>query len=487
MKGLDLIKKLVIITISILVAAVAFFGVYGREKGVWLSKLKDYNYGMDFKGYRELRFVLDDSEETEKKYYVDDNGNIKGEVKEEDQSLTGDTEINLVDDSGNPIETDDINAKNESENSENKEDDPTSAYKIEARMVSPNPAEMRTQENYKKTKKIMQDRLEKTNGYEYHFRMDDETGDIVLEVPDDNDTVVIQESLMTTKGNFKIVDSENGLILLDSDSIESAQAYPFQNQVYLIVQYKGDAINKLNEISKTYVAQASTDNESEEADATGSTGTNSKNVDIMMDDTKLSTTYFGYEIKDGMLQLAMGQEAEDEEELLNSIKQVSALADTVAGESLPLEYKLSSDNYIKSKVTLDSKKNVKLFIAIMIVLASAVLIIKYNKNGLVLAAIGILYSGLLALSIRYTNVFITFNSVVTYLMCLILNYVLLFKIARKNRAEAIKEYYWMTIPVWCVGIVFTFAKAMDISSIGMVSFWGMFIQLITAGLTALFL
>ena len=67
-----------------------------------------------------------------------------------------------------------VNAANEeSENSENKEDDPTSAYKIEARKVSPNPAEIRTQENYKNTKRIMTDRLEKINGYlrlRFYFR-----------------------------------------------------------------------------------------------------------------------------------------------------------------------------------------------------------------------------------------------------------------------------------------------------------------------------
>ena len=40
----------------------------------------------------------------------------------------------------------------------------------------------------------------------------------------------------------------------------------------------------------------------------------------------------------------------------------------------------------------------------------------------------------------------------------------------------------MTIPVWIVGLVFTFAYGVAISSIGMVAFWGMFVQLVGIGI-----
>ena len=485
MKGLGLVKKLVVIVLAVLVSAVAFIGVYTRDKGVWTSKLKKYNYGMDFNGYRELRFVLDDSEATEKEYYVDDNGNIMGEVVKEEGSLTN-TEINLVDENGNPIETDDATADAEAD-----KDDPTSAYKKEKRMVSPNPAEVRTKENFEKTKRILQKRLEKLNGYEYNLRMDNETGDVTLEVPDDDDIIMIQESLMTTKGNFYITDAQNGLILIDSSEIESAQAYPYNNQVILLVQYKGESANKLNELSKKYVQTSGSDSESEDEEE--ESAASSLNVNVMIDDTKLATTYFGYEITDGLLQLSLGEETKNTEELMKSYNQVAALANTIQGETLPLEYKLSSDNYLKSEIDDGMKKIIKCAFAIAIALVSLVMIIKYKSRGVMAAALSCLYAATLTLVLRYTNVYVTVNAMITFVIALLLNYCLLFGILKHysddesgSYGKEIKDYYLKTIPVWVVGLVFTFASGMAISSIGMVAFWGMFVQLIFVGFTYVF-
>ena len=492
MKGLELIKRLVVIVLAVLIFAVAFLGVYAKEKGVWIAKLKGYNYGMDFSGYRELKFVLDDSEATEKEYYVDDNGNIMGEVASDESSLTS-SEINLVDEDGNPIETDDANADDES--AEDKEDDPTSAYKIEKRMVSPNPVEARTPANYENTKKIVQKRLEKINGYEYNIRVDNETGDIVLEVPDDEENILLQKSIMTTKGNLKIVDSQNGLILLDSDKIQSATAIQGPDsesgngyQMYVTIQYKKEAIETLREISTKYVKEETSEDED---DISSSEEEKIKTVKIMLDDTNLRETYFGDELKDGAISIPVGEAYTDYSKFEEVRNQVVAMANAINGESLPLEYELSSDTFIKSAITENTRRNIKIAFAIVVIAISAALIVRYKMRGLIAAALGITYAGALSLLIRYTNVYVTFNSACTYALAIVMNYYLLLKILEYSKndeikdhfARAIKEYYLMTIPVWIVGLIFTFAYGIAISSIGMVTFWGMFLQLVGIGIT----
>ena len=491
MKGLELIKRLVVIILAILIFAMAFLGIYAKDKGVWVAKLKGYNYGMDFNGYRELRYTLDDSEATEKEYYVDENGKIMGEVVTDNSSLTGNTEINLVDDAGNPIVTDDATG------ADKKEDDPTSAYKKEKRMVSPNPAEVRTPENYEKTKKILQKRLENLNGYEYNLRVDNETGDIVLEVPDNEDDILVQKSIVSTKGNLQIIDSQTGLVLLDSDKIQSATAVQGLDsetgnayQMYITIQYKKDAIETLREISTKYVKEE-TKAQDENAEAEeGSAEDNIKTVKIMLDGTALRETYFGDELKDGTISIPVGEASSDLATFEQTRNQVAAMASTITGESLPLEYKLVSDNFKKSDVTETTKKNIKMIFAIVVVAISAALIIKYKMNGAVAAALGLMYSGVISLIFRYTNVYVTLNSACTFGLVLCLNYYLLFKIlnysndgkGKESLARAIKEYYLMTIPVWIVGLVFTFAYGVAISSIGMVAFWGMFVQLVGIGI-----
>jgi len=500
LKGLELIKRLVVIILAILIFAMAFLGVYTKDKGVWVAKLKGYNYGMDFSGYRELRYTLNDSEATEKEYYVDENGKIMGEVVTDNSSPTGNTEINLVDDAGNPIVTDDATGAGKNE------DDPTSAYKKEKRMVSPNPAEVRTPENYEKTKKIIQKRMERLNGYEYNIRVDNETGDIVLEVPDNEDDILVQKSIMSTKGNLQIVDSQTGLILLDSDKIESATAVQGLDgqtgnayQMYVTIQYKKDAIETLREISTKYVKEetpTSGENADEntvsedETEEESSEESNIKSVKVLLDGTSLRETYFGDELKDGAISIPVGEATTDLSAFEKTRNQVAAMASTINGEPLPLEYELVSDNFKKSDVTEMTKRNIKMIFAIVVVAISAALIIKYKMSGAVAAALGLLYSGVISLIFRYTNVYITLNSACTFGLVLCLNYYLLFRILNNSKdgkgkeglAKAIKEYYLMTIPVWIVGLVFTFAYGVAISSIGMVAFWGMFVQLVGIGI-----
>ena len=80
-KVLKTIKIVTVTLLVVLLSIIAFCGTYAKQNNVWRSTLPEFNYGIELDGIRELRYILDASEE-EKEVYVDENGNIVGEVPE---------------------------------------------------------------------------------------------------------------------------------------------------------------------------------------------------------------------------------------------------------------------------------------------------------------------------------------------------------------------------------------------------------------------
>ncbi len=510
-KVLRVVKTLVVIVVCILVSFVAFGGVFQKDKGVWQSKLLEYTYGMDYKGYRELKFKLNDDSGSEKEYYIDDNGEIKGEVidkSENDGSLTN-GEIQLVDDDGNPITDDTVTASEENEgNEENAEEvdsnDPTSKYRKERRTIAANPDEVKTKENYNLAKKIVKQRFSKLNQYEYNIRLDEETGEMIVEVPDDN-FVIVEQSLVSTKGNFQMIDAQNGLVLMDNSMIKDAYMASYQNQGYLIIEFKKEYVDTLKDISNTYVEvteeteKTEESEESEESEEAGESEEDehdhtaeTKNVSIKIDNTTIvPATYFGEEISTGMLQLALGDAATSEESLAEIENEVNALAISISSENMPVEYVLSSDNLIKSEITNEDKVNIKIVATILVLIVSIILVLKYRFKGLMASLVGLFYIAVYTLMLRYTNVYITYTSSIVLGVLVMMNYMLFNKILKESKNEDntlyfernIKKYIFEMIPFAIVAIVFTFMPAITISSVGMVAFWGLIVQGFVLGLT----
>ena len=256
-KNLKRFKTLAVVLIVILISAIAFGGLYIQNQGVWKNILPKFSYGMELDGIRELRFILNTSEE-EKEVYVDKNGNYAGDVVSND-TTTSSPEIDLVDENGQPISSENTeNSDTPTESQEKKEDKTLEGYKIEKRVLKANEDADINITNFEKAKKIIQERLETLDLYEYNIRLDEVTGELVVEVPD-NDNVEIQESMIATKGKFEVVDHQNGLVLLDNSHIKNVSATYTNNdnnyQSYLIVQLNKEGTEKLKEISKTYVRQ----------------------------------------------------------------------------------------------------------------------------------------------------------------------------------------------------------------------------------------
>jgi len=474
-KSLKTIRTIAILLIVILISIIAFGGLYLKTNGIWVNALPEFNYGMELSGIRELRFVLDTTEE-EKQVYVDEEGNILGEVKEEANTISLDTEENTGEDTTTEnTENQNTTTDETTEVATPKEVDTQPQYAKETRVVKANNDEDINIENFEKTKKIIQDRLESISGYEYNIRLNTVTGELVVELPDD-DNIELEESLITTIGKFEIIDSQTGIILMDNSDLKSAEVLTSSTgsgyQAYLSLRFNDSGTEKIKNISTEYVATT---------DAAGTETT--KNITASLDGQDIITTYFGEEITNGQMQIPMGELITDYNQYLDYQNRITRIADIISSETMPLAYQLSSDNYIKSSITDNMKLIAEIVFAVIIVIVTIYMTIRFKfKKGFKKAIFDIGYIAILLLILRYTNVNITLNSLIAFIAVVAINYVFSIKLLSAGNdskavfANTMKELYLVIIPVCIIAIIFTFMSSLVISSIGMLLFWGLFIQ-----------
>ena len=384
------------------------------------------------------------------------------------------------------------------------------ARTIKLTLNSDNSDEVKTEENYKTAKEIIEKRLKKLGVEEYKVNVNNENGEITVQIPEDLNTDTIVSNL-TTVGKFEILDSETNDVLLDNNSIESSKVLyntaTSGTSVYLEIAFNKDGKNKLEEISKTYVKtennttdentttdeNATTDENNTETTENTTSETSSKTekkISLKIDDSELMSTTFDEPITSGKIQLSVGTATTDSTTLKGYVEQAQKVATVLDSGKLPVKYDMEKNQYILSNITEQDLTYVAVTIAIIAIIAIIVLIIKYKTNGLVA---GIAYTGLAALYlllIRYTNVVISIDSIFAITMMLAFNYIftiiLLSNIkkmkaenvenaVRKSVTETYKKFFSRIIPVCILAIVFCFIKWTPINSFGMITFWGIVI------------
>lgn len=473
-------KILIVIMLSILISLVAFWGVFLKDKGVWKNQVADYKYGMDIEGARELSYVIDDSEE-EKYVYVDEEGNIKGEVWKEGSPTTAEDEKSSE-------EAGQAEEKTEESQDENKEEVP---YSKETKKIKQNPDETLTKENFEMSKKIIQERLKKQGVSEYHMRLDDVTGKLVVETANDNENIETVESLVNQKGKFQIIDYQNGLVLMDNSDIKKVSVVSSNEseyKTYLQIEFNKEGAEKLREISKKYVEipNETEENQTEGEEEHDHDETKKNYVSVVFDDTTMMTTYFGEEMTAGLLQISVGQAREEYKDFVKDYESAQKIANVLNTGILPIKYELETDNFVKAEYTNQDTNTLKIIAVVTIALASIILIIKFKKNGAAVAILSIGYIALVSILVRYTNVIITENSMIAFMMIVIMNYIAMKMLLKNSQtqeaksaySQTMKKFYLATIPVDVIAIVFTFSKYAFINSIGMILFWGMIVNIV---------
>lgn len=370
--------------------------------------------------------------------------------------------------------------------------------------------ESKNEENYNKSKEIIEKRLKSLKVQEYNINLNTKTGEIIVEIPEDSNTDTIVSNLNTI-GKFEIIDSNTKEVLLDNSNIKSSNVL-YNNAtsgttVYLEIAFDKDGKNKLEEISKIYVDSEENNTTSEENNATSEENTAEENtaeetktedstkkqITMKIDDEEIMTTSFDEPITTGKMQLSIGKATTDSNTLQGYISQAQNIATVLDNGNLPVQYDIEKNQYILSDITEQQVLYVVITIAIIAVIGIIFLIIKHKVNGLLA---GISYIGLTALYlllIRYTNVIISIESIFGITIVMILNYIFIFKLLEnikkisKEKAENIvnkaiietyKRFFSRVIPICIIAIVFCFVKWIPMSSFGMILFWGLVIIVI---------
>ena len=449
---MKVIKLLTIVLLIVLVSMIGFLGIYKQNKNKMSNIVKDYSYSMALNGARTIKLAVDtDTKEVIK----DKDGKVIDEATDEEIEKNGYTKEN----------------------------------------VANNSEEVKTEENYNKSKEIIEKRLKKLGVEEYDTYLNTMTGEIIIEIPE-NDKADSIVSNINTVGKFEITDSETGEVLLNNSNIKSSSVlYNTETSgtsVYLEIEFDKDGKSKLEEISKTYVESSEKNNTTEEntTEDSSTDQTNAKEITMKIDDSKIMTTHFDQPITNGKIQLSVGSASTDKDTLQGYIEQAQNMATVLDSGKLPVKYDIEKNQYILSDINEEQIGYMAIVVAVLFIVAIIVISIKYKTNGLLA---GISYIGLVALYlllIRYTNVVISIESIFAVVITLILNFVFIVmllnqiekmtkenkeNIINKSTMETYKKFFTRIIPICAMTIVFCFIKWIPLSSFGMVTFWGLLI------------
>lgn len=358
-------KKIKILTITLAIIAitmVAFFGVYTQVQNRMENQVKDYSEAMDLKGSRNITLTVN----TESTTIIKD---AEGKVVEEE--LT-DEQI--------------------AEKGYTKEETPN------------NKEEVKSVENYRASQKVMEKRLKKLGVDNYIIKLEEQTGAITIELPENAQTDSVISNTKST-GKFEILDSETNEVLMNNNDIKTAKVmYGSGNStgtassgtsVYLDIEFNKEGKKKLEEISNQYIKtenSSTEENTTEDENATTEENATQENTEdtkketekkitMKIDDETIMSTSFDEPIKIGRLQLSVGSSATDADTLQGYVEQATGMATVLDTGNMPVKYDLGQNQYVLSDITANEIQ-IGIYVVLgMIVVGIIVLLLKYKALG----------------------------------------------------------------------------------------------------------
>ena len=425
------LKLVLVILLIVLISMISFGGLYIQNKGIMKNVIPDYLLEKDLKGYRMVELVVSDDVET----------------------VSYDAE-------GKKIASTDTTTE--------------VANKVEEKV---NSEESLTSENYKKSKEVIEKRLENLNVKDYEIRQNSDNGNIIIELAE-NDEVDRVVGNICTQGKFEVLDKDTQEVLMTNADVESVKSgygttSSGTSAIFINIQFNKEGTEKFKNITNNYVVK----NEKViKEDGTETEETVTKQILLNYDGTTLLTTYFDQEITNGIMQLTLNVTKDSTaEEIQEALLEANSLSSVLDSGNLPIVYEVEQNKYIFSEI---EQKDISVFIAIVITVVTIgiiYLVVKYKEKGILVGISLIGYIALLLITLRYTNVGISIPGLVAIVFSIALDYLMILSMVKKEKPmKVIKKYALMYIPVLIASVVFTLTNL----TIGAVLFWSIVIILL---------
>lgn len=447
MKTQKKLNLVLIVLIILLLAIVSFGGIYVKNKNDMKNLLPSYVLGNDLKGYRQISLVLDNSKETSENNEV--------------------TETNTVEETA---------------------------------------TEAKSGADYKKSAEIIKKRLKSLDVDNYIVSCDENTGKILVSLPEDDKTDVILSDIVE-KGKFSINNNATGEELLNNSDVKRVDVgidtSTGSKVLKLNIIFNTKGASKFTKITKNYqnqvdenvVENETTENSSEEAteetsentteESTEKSDKSDKKVTLKIDSSELLTTDFSYIIDNGVLGLTLGDADSIDQTKLESAMSLAAI---IENDPLTVDYKIEENTYVASIVDKDTLKGIICIEIVLALVVALVIVAKYRMNGILSAIVSVGYIALLLITIRFANVTLSLNGILAILFAYLLNtcFVVLAcenkkeNLTKKDKNRVFKKlinkYTIIVIPQLLIALVCCFTAWAPIFSFGMVMFWGIIIS-----------
>ena len=360
--------------------------------------------------------------------------------------------------------------------------------------------EEKTVENYETVKKTIEKRLKSLKAQDYTISLNKENGVIRVELPEDDQTDDLAYYLIAS-GKVEIKEKDTSTELLNEKMVKKAQYTYTSNadgeyQVYLEIALTEDGQAKIEEIKNNYAilkddvdaveSETKSDDNSNSSDEsnTEDNNTEEQTTEETKKVAKLSiagTDYDVDKIEKNKIRVKMGSQTSNTTTVNNSMAKAAELTMLINSGKYPIDYEVQNNRFVHSDITNEQLLYFAGAVAVILLVIFVVLTIKYKSKGFLASISCIGFIALLSLVLRYTNVIITIEGIGAIILVILIDLKLSQMMLNKTKilnvvSEAVKssykELFLKLVPIMIVSIVFCFSGWTNLSSFGMIMFWG---------------
>ena len=368
---------------------------------------------------------------------------------------------------------------------------------VELKVNDENNEEIRTQENYEIVKKTIEQRLKNLGAQDYTISLNTTDGTIVVELEENSNTDTYVYFLTADgKVQIKEEDSENELL---SDEMVKKTTYTYtanaegEYQVYMELYLTEEGQAKIEEIKNNYAIfedeveeieasredEEETENEeTENVETTEQTEENNEETRKIAKLTIAGSEYSIDKIEKDVIRVKIGDETSNTTYVNNYINIAIELALLTNSGKYPIEYEMENNRLVYSDITNKQLLYFAISVAAVIFIIFIVLIIQYKMKGLLVSLSYIGFISILLLVLRYANVSISIEGIGAIVVTLIINFIVNKALLEGATHTEYKNVLLKLMPVIIISLVFSFAKWSNLSSFGMIMFWGLLIIVI---------